>query len=312
MLNQQAQAFVNRVAQANPLPFRELGVDALRANGPRLRRLAGPAQELPRMDSITVPGTPPVNVRRYSPVPHGTGQPTLVFAHGGGWVAGGIDDIDAPLSKLCDRSGWDIVSVDYRLSPEHPYPAASEDVCAALAWAAESASTLAVAGESAGGSLAVGAAAWWRDHGGPTPLELLIGIYPALGANLDLPSYETNSAYGFTRDDVEWFLEQYLPDGVDRDGAIPLESASFKGLPRTYVISAEYDVLIDEAKDFVARLRDEGVPVAHQIEEGTIHGFFGLGSIMDASETAVDLIAAQLRSIAAPVVQADDNRASTL
>jgi acetyl esterase len=300
MLHPQAQAFMDRVTRAGAPPLHQVGVEAMRANGPRLRRLGGEVEDLPLIEDIVIPASAPVRARRYSSVASGTGRPTLVFAHGGGWVAGAVDEIDAPLSKLVRRSGWDVISVDYRLAPEHPHPAATEDVQATMAWAAESASVLAVGGESAGGALAVSAAQWWQGLRQSTPVQLLIGIYPALGADLSLPSYATNSTYGLTRDDVAWFFEQYLPEGTDRAGAIPLESDTFAGLPPTYLISAEYDVLIDEAHQFVDRLRADGVDVEHHIEAGMVHGFFGLGAIMDASDTAVDLIAARLRSIVTP------------
>ena len=298
MLHPQAQAFIERLQKAGTPSFRKLGVGAMRANGSRLRRLAGPVEPLARVEDIIVSSNSGLKVRRYSPVVAGEPRPTLVFAHGGGWVAGSIDDVDAPLSALANRSGWDIVSVDYRLAPEHPYPASADDVRSALAWSAESASVLAIAGESAGGALAVGAALWWRDQAASTPLALLAGIYPALGADLTLASYERNGAYGLTRDDAAWFLEQYLPQGVDRTGAIPLEATSLSGLPQTFVLSAECDVLIDEAVEFVSRLRSEGVKVDHHIEPGMVHGFFQMGTIMDAASTAVDLLSEQLSAVA--------------
>lgn len=298
MLNEQAQTFVDRIAGAPS--FREMGLEAMRANGARLRRLAGPVEPVARTEDHVLPGGAGVVVRRYSPAETDDGRPTLVFAHGGGWVAGDPDESDTPLSALANRSGWNIVSVRYRLAPEFPYPAAADDVFAALEWASQTAGVLAIAGESAGGALAVGAAQRWsreRD----TPLALLVGIYPALGSDVELPSYETFGAFGMKPDDVKWFFEMYLPEGVDRTGAIPLESESFAGLPSTLIVSAENDVLIDEAEIFVARARADGVSIDHHVEPGTVHGFFGLGSIMDASATVVDLLADRLRSIAAPV-----------
>ena len=296
-LGTQEQAFIDRLRDAPGL--RTLGVDAMRANGARLRRLAGDVPPIARIEDVTVPGSG-TEVRVYSPVTSAEPRPTLIFAHGGGWVAGDPDEVDQPSAALAEASGWDVVSVRYRLAPEHPYPAAADDMHAVLAWAADRASVVAIAGESAGGALAVGAALGWKNT--DAPLALLIGIYPALGSDTDLPSYASEAPYGMKPDDVAWFLENYLPDGVDRTGAIPLEAETLANLPPTFVLSAEHDVLIDEAHEFVRRAALDGVDVEHVTLPGTIHGFWGLAKIMDASATAVEIVAAKLRSVSAPEV----------
>lgn len=303
MLHPQAQAFIDRIAQAETPSFRKLGVEAIRAMAPKLNRLAGKAEPVTRVANIDVPGDVPVCVRHYSPVQDEHKRPTLVYAHGGGWALGDLDGIDPTLRALANRSGWDIVSVEYRLAPEHPFPAASQDLQSVLRWVAQSASVMAIGGDSGGGALAIQAALKWNDSTGVLPIDLLLAIYPALDDDLDRPSYQENSAYGMSRDDAEWFLSLYLPDGVDRSGALPLKAPSLQKLPQTFVLSAEYDILIDEAGVFVERLRKEGVTVEHHVQLGMIHGYLQLGAIMDATEESVKILASQLRAVKAPALK---------
>ena len=244
----------------------------------------------------------PVRVYRPSPDP---GLGVFVVFHGGGWVIGSMEEFDVIARQIANASNAIVVSVDYRLAPEHPYPAPLDDCWTALRWAAEHAaelggdpSRLAVGGDSAGGNLAAVCAQRARDEGGPD-LTLQVLVYPVVDCDVDTASYVRN-AEGFLleREEMEWFFDCYTAGGRhDRgDASIsPLRATDLSGVAPALVITAEYDPLCDEGEAYAARLRDAGVAVEGHRYDGLIHGFFGLPAAFDAARDAMALVGTSLR-----------------
>jgi acetyl esterase len=209
-------------------------------------------------------------------------------------VLGSIVSSHATTSTLAHRSGCTVVSVDYRLAPEHPFPAAVDDAWAAMKWVVEhgdeigAPGPLAVGGDSAGGNLAAVLARRARDEGIPVALQLL--VYPVTDAAMDTASYQENATgYWLTRAGMEWFWGQYAPDGDDRfhPDASPLRAGDLRGVAPALVITAEYDPLRDEGEAYAARLSEAGVPVTMRRYDGMVHGFFRLPAMIDRSEDAL-------------------------
>ena len=244
----------------------------------------------------------PVRVYRPSSDP---GLGVLVVFHGGGWVIGSMASFDVIARQLANASNAVVVSVDYRLAPEHPYPAPLDDCWAALQWTAAHAaelggdpSRLAVGGDSAGGNLAAVCAQRARDEGGPD-LALQVLVYPVCDCDLDTASYLANAeGYLLEREEMQWFFDCYTDGGAHdpKDASIsPLRAHDVRGVAPALVITAEYDPLCDEGEAYAARLREAGVPVEHHRYDGLIHGFFGLSAAFDAARDAVGLVGTALQ-----------------
>lgn len=210
----------------------------------------------------------------------GSPPPAIVFFHGGGWVFGSLDSHDGLCRRLCRLSNCAIVSVNYRLAPENPFPAAVHDAEAAVRWVAGNAASLgfdatrlAVCGDSAGANLATVAT---RKLLGEVSIAAQILWYPVASFFLETPSYTENSeGYFLSRDEMAWFSSQYLrspSDGQNPDAA-PLFAPSLEGMPPTYLLTAGYDPLRDDGRAYAKRLIDDGVPVHFTERSGLIHGF---------------------------------------
>jgi acetyl esterase len=227
-----------------------------------------------------------------------------VFFHGGGWVVGDLDTHDSPCRQLAKKAGCVVVSVDYRLAPEHKFPAAVEDGYAATQWVATHApqvgidpQRLAVGGDSAGGNLAAVMAQLARDKEGPA-LVLQLLIYPAVDGAMSFPSVQENGqGYLLTQDSINYYYNHYVPVGIDRRHVLlsPFYAARFTGLPPAHVITAEFDPLRDEGEAYAKKLQDAGVPVTCTRYEGMIHAFFSLEGILDQGKKAIDEAATALR-----------------
>lgn len=244
-----------------------------------------------------------ITVRIYSPF--GAGPfPVLTYFHGGGFVLCSLDSHDSTCRELTNAAQCVVVSVDYRLAPEAPFPAAPEDCYAATCWVAENAcdldadpGRLAVAGDSAGGNLAAVVALMARDRGGPTLVHQLL-IYPVTDYSFDTPSYIDNAeGYFLTREMMQWFWGHYL--AAEADGmqplASPLRADDVSNLPSATVITAEFDPLRDEGEAYAARLEASGVPTECVRYDGMIHGFFGMTDALDRAKEAVALSSRALR-----------------
>jgi acetyl esterase len=233
--------------------------------------------------------------------------PAILFFHGGGWVVGDLDSHDATCRLLCQEVGALVVSVDYRLSPEHPFPAAVEDAHAAACWVHDRAADLgadpahvAVAGESSGGNLAAVTCLVARDRSGPRFKAQLL-LFPVTNFAFDTPSYAASAeGYVLTRAAMEWYWAQYLADPLDGQApyASPLRAASLEGLPAAIIVSAEWDPLRDEGEAYGQRLMADGVPTEILRYNGVIHGFTSMTSLA-ATELATKTIYGNLRALLA-------------
>jgi acetyl esterase len=257
------------------------------------RAVPGPGGDLP-VRVYTPEGEPPF--------------PIVVFFHGGGWVVGTLDTYDPLCRALAAAVPAVVVSVDYRLAPEHRWPAAVEDAYAATLWASRHAAELggaqhrlAVAGDSAGGNLAAVVALGARDRGGPAIAFQLL-VYPALDAAGDTGSWrEYADGFYLTAAGMRWYWDHYLggADGAAPD-ASPLRAAFLGGLPPALVVTADHDVLRDEGEAYAARLREAGVAADVRRVEGVVHGFFRWRAVTGAADAALQEAAAALRSALAP------------
>ncbi|HEX6456081.1 MAG TPA: alpha/beta hydrolase [Solirubrobacterales bacterium] len=269
-----------------------------------------PPIPMQRVEELELPGPAgPIAARLFTPPGVEPPAPLLVYFHGGGWVIGGLDTHDDPCRFLAAHSGARVLSVDYRLAPEHPFPAAAEDAFAAYAWAAVNAERLGadparigVGGDSAGGNLAGAVCMMARDSGAPSPAMQLL-IYPVTETAGTAASRRT-FAEGFllTRGDMDWFEQRYLPPQVDRNDprVALLEAADFSGLPPAYVATAGFDPLRDEGEELARRLREAGVPVALRRHPGLVHTFANLTAICPSARAAMLEVAGALRMGLAP------------
>jgi acetyl esterase len=231
-------------------------------------------------------------------------HPLVMVFHGGGWVFGSPESEDTTSRGLANRATAVVVSVDYRLAPESPYPGAAEDCYAATLWAVEHAgelgidsSRVAVAGTSAGGNLSAAVCLMARDRDGPVISHQVL-FNPVIDSAMDTPSYEDNATgCGMTRADMEWFWNHYVPDVAQRKEAYasPIRATSLAGLPPATIITAEYDVLRDEAEHYARRLTEAGVDTQCTRYDGMVHGFNNQLGLYDDAQTALDEAGLRLR-----------------
>jgi acetyl esterase len=237
----------------------------------------------------------PTLVRLYVPDSSGPHHAVL-FLHGGGWALGSIELSDPLCRALCRASRALVASVEYRLAPEHRFPAGLDDAYAALCWLNANGpeigaipGKLAVCGDSAGGNLAAAVSLMSRDRGGPA-IALQVLIYPALDPTLSEASMQTlSTSYGLTAGDMQLFWELYLnsPEDAAKPYASPLRETNLKGVAPALIITAEYDPLVDEGERYAAQLRDAGVPARAVRYPGMIHGFMSYLGRVDAARAAV-------------------------
>lgn len=260
--------------------------------------------EILHVDDRLIPGPSgdiPVRVYR----PRGGVTPGIAYFHGGGWCIGNVDLYDWTCRNLANKTEAVVVSVDYRLAPEHQFPAAADDCYAAAAWLHAEADVLgvdplrlAVAGDSAGGNLAAVIPLMARDRDGP-PLQFQLLVYPVINHKFDTESYRDNgTGYFLTQKNMEYYWSSYL--GYDGDGtdpyASPLQAVDLSGLPPALVITAEFDPLRDEGEAYGRRLEEAGVPTKVSRYDGMFHGFFSLGALLPAALDAAAEAAAALRA----------------
>ena len=300
-IHPQAQQLLDGKAASGAPPTWESTPEEVRAGVALNRELIGPGPQVASVRDIVIPGQAGgIPARVYSPAPDAPG--VVVYYHGGGWVIGSIDDWDASCRALAVASGCDLVSVDYRLAPEHVFPAAVDDAYDALVWVASSLADgrpVVVAGDSAGGNLAAVAALRARDSGGPA-LAMQLLVYPVTDHDLDRKSYHQYDGTEFilNRRDMAWFWDLYAPDPAARANpyASPLRATDLAGLPPAYVITAEHDPLRDEGFAYADRLRAARVPVEHRHYGSEIHAFFTFVNVLDDADKAVTEAGAAIRA----------------
>ncbi len=290
-LDPQAASYLAQQASLGIPPLPEQSpAEARRRMEEATEALAGPGEDV-RAEDSTIAGVP---VRIFEPWKGGR-LPVLVWLHGGGWVLGSVRTHDRPCRALAQRAHCRVVSVEYRLAPEHRFPAAVED-CWAVTTAVMAGSTpVAVGGDSAGGNLAaVIALRACRQH---LALRLQVLVYPVTDCDLDRASYLAYATgYGLTREAMRWFWTHYMgPDPWDRPEAAALRACDQRGVAPALVMVCEYDPLHDEGVAYAEGLRRAGVPVSLLEHPGMIHGFFRMGALIDRTTTAYDQCAAALR-----------------
>jgi len=252
-------------------------------------------------------GTIPARLYRPKTVRQSGGRaPALVFFHGGGWVIGDLDSHDVVCRALADEGELIVISVDYRLAPEHKFPAAVDDAVAATQWVADNATALgidanrlSVGGDSAGGNLAAVVALSARDGQGPRLSGQLL-IYPATDFTMSHPSHsEPETSVLLTHSVIRWFRDHYLSSAADVHDwrASPAKAATLVGLPPAYVLTAGADPLRDEGDDYARRLREAGVPVTHRTHPGQFHGFFTMGRLLQQANVAAREIGLWLKQL---------------
>ena len=265
--------------------------------------LAPQAPEVASASLVLAPG--PVALRYYRPL-HAKPEealPALVYFHGGGWVIGDLDTHDVLCRQLANGARCAVYSVDYRMGPEHPFPAAVEDCFAATKFVAGRHKQVAVGGDSAGGNLATVVALQARDAGGPEIAYQLL-IYPATDQRLAHPSIRKNGeGYLLTKKSMEYFQAQYLPNQGDLTDwrASPLLARSLAGLPPAHLITAGYDPLLDEGREYAERMAKEGVDVSYREYADMVHGFILFGGVLDTANAAVQECCEKLRNAFAGV-----------
>lgn len=264
-----------------------------------LRQLQGEAEPSGGVRDFTVVAADGYRIALRAYLPAGenraAAQPAMLFAHGGGWCLGSLALYDRPCQALANATGRVILSVDYRLAPESPFPQPLEDVYRALCWVAQQApqlgidaKRLAVGGDSAGGNLAAAVALLARDRGGPH-IERQLLLYPALSREMTTKSYcEFAEGYFLTRDAMVFCWQQYLAQRRD-PGAEPLHAATLRGLPPATILSCEYDPLRDEAEQYAQRLREAGVPVRCERLPGMVHACIHMLGLTPAARRLFEL-----------------------
>ena len=305
MLHPQAQALLNLMIERQTPPVHTLEPEAARASyrsRVHLTQPAPPAVASSQDLQALLPDGRALRLRLIRPLGSDprTPLPALVYLHGGGWVIGDLDTHDTLCRELANGAGCAVVSVDYRLAPEHRFPAAVDDAIEALRWVHTHAGELAidpdrlaVGGDSAGGNLAAVAALALRDEGLPLRLQLL--IYPATDMRQVAPSHERNGqGYLLTRDSMDYYSGHYQAPHTDWR-ASPLLHTDLSALPPALVITAGYDPLCDEGLQYAQRLSESGVACTHVCFSRQIHGFILMGGVLEEAHDAVALCTAALR-----------------
>ena len=301
-------------------PLDQVSLSQLRLNFRKnfslLKSIGGIFEKVESVRELTIPGPAGeirpragtgTNARLYLPGT-GTAYPLFVLLHGGGWVIGDLDTADNMARFLCRHVNCAVLSVDYRLAPEHVFPAAVEDAFAAVQWAVEHAGELGgdpkrvvVGGDSAGGTLTAVVAQMARQKGGPKLAGQVLFYAATNGATLDTPSYQEfdGPSFGLPKRDVEWFLDQYMPNPKDRlnPQVSPLLADDFSGLPPALVVTAEFDVLRDEGEAYARRMQEAGVKVQLMRCNGMVHGFLSSIGLIKRATQYFEQVAEEIRKM---------------
>ena len=303
-LDPQAKFVLDQLKRLGVPPMETLSPEEARNWISNIGLLAGSPEKVGKIINRTIDGPAgEIPIRMY--IPDGEGPfPAFIYCHGGGWVIGNLDIVDVPCRRIANQAHCIVISVDYRLAPEHKFPAAIEDAYAAVEWTANNAQSLqidpnriAVGGDSAGGNLAAAAALMARDKNGPSIVQQVL-LYPVTHYAFDTKSYAENAdGYFLTKAAMKWFWNHYLHS--EQDGkhpyASPLLAEDLTGLPPALVITAGFDPLRDEGKAYADRLKSAGIPVETMHYESMIHGFCWMPGAIEQGKNALDKTAASLK-----------------
>jgi acetyl esterase len=282
----------------------ELGIEAARQSLVAGARMRGAGPDVHKVESMTARDAGhEVPVRVYWPT--STARHAVLFFHGGGWALGNLETADRHCRLLAWASGSIVVSVDYRLAPEHLFPAATDDAWCAARWLAASARELGaereefvVAGDSAGGNLAAGVALRARGAA-DVRIILQVLVYPVTDHDLDTGSYLRNgSGFRLERSDMAWFWDLYAPTAAQRNDPLlaPLRAPSHEGLPRTVIVVGTLDPLLDDSLRYAEALSRAGVPTTLAVVYGVTHGFLGLHDELSQARQSMHMIGAAVRA----------------
>ena len=306
MLDPQSRALLDLMAERGVPPVQTLSpADARRFYRDRRTFTQPDAPALAHVESLVIDGADaPIGLRLYRAQASKALMPALVYFHGGGWTIGDLDTHDVLCRQLCLGAGVTVVSVDYRLGPEHRFPAAVDDALAATRWVQREAPALgidaeriAVGGDSAGGNLAAVVPLQLREAGEPLPAFQLL-IYPATDQRCGAPSHQANGqGYLLTTESIHYYRGHYIADATQWTDwrASPLLAPDLRGLPPALVLTAGFDPLRDEGRQYADALSAAGNAVQYICFERQVHGFITMGRVIDEAHTAVDLCAAALR-----------------
>ena len=302
-LHPQARALLDQIEALGLPKLNELPPDQAREAARGLIEFVGAGPEVAHVEELKIPvSAGEIAARRYTPEDPAA---TILWIHGGGWVICGLDTHDAMCRLLANESGCEVIAIDYRLAPEHRFPAAVEDSWDALQWVASQTEgrPLILGGDSAGGNLTAVCTLRARDRGGPQ-LELQVLVYPAVGNDLTTEScqlYGSGPDTFLTTDEMEWFWAHYVGDDADESTPelVPLLAEDHSGLPPAIVVTAEYDPLRDDGLAYVKALQDAGVPVTHHHYDDVFHAFFSLINLIERGNEAVAQVGADIRAAVA-------------
>lgn len=305
LLTPRMAALLERIQRADRPGFETMSPPEARAAYTAAAEVLEPPRvPLARVEDTTLPGAggAALAARLYAPSPDVL--PVLLYLHGGGFTIGNLETHDSLCRQLALRSGAAVVALDYRLAPEHPWPASVDDTVGALGWVARRPPALdpvtgrmAVVGDSAGGTLAALACLRLRSEQPPALPDLQVLLYPNTDLTGSSPSMRENATgFGLTADDVRTFARYWVPDETRwaDPGVSPLHAPDLTGLPPALIVTAEYDPLRDEGEAYARRLAEAGVEVELRREPGLIHNFLMLDEVSPASAAAADHVAAEL------------------
>jgi acetyl esterase len=304
-LDPQIDELLEQMRAEGAKPFEELSVHDAREAARAFADLQGPPEEVASVDHrFLLTPTADIPIRIYTP--YGSGPfPGLVYFHGSGWVVLNVEICDVSMRSLANSTGCVVVAVNYQKAPEHPFPVPFDDCWTATNWVAEhaeelqiDASRLGVVGDSAGGNLAAAIALHARDHGGPG-LAFQGLIYPAVDYGWDTASaHENAEGYLLQRRSMEWFWNHYIPDPsvADDPRVSPLRAGDHANLPPAFIVTAEFDPLRDDGRNYAAKLREAGVPVTYSEYAGMIHGFYWMQGISDVAKQLHAELAHEVRA----------------
>lgn len=304
-LDPQAKFLLEQMEAAGAPPMSQLSPEEARLTID-FSALAGEPEEVGKIENRKIAGPGgEIPVRIYTPKGEGP-FPALVYYHGGGWVIGDLETVEVPCRLLTNLANCVVISVNYRLAPEHKFPAAADDSYAAVKWVAENAasigvdpSRIAVGGDSAGGNLAAVVALMARDKG-EISLAYQMLIYPVTNHSYATESYTENAdGYLLTKDSMEWFWNHYLLNEEDGKNpyASPLQAKDLSGLPPALVLTGEFDPLRDEGEAYAERLKEAGVQVETKRYDGMIHGFFWMPGVLEQGRKSIEQAADALKRV---------------
>jgi acetyl esterase len=292
-----------------------LGLDGARAAIQGLIALAGPPEPVSRVENVVVPGADRADLLGKLYIPDAPPLlPVMVYMHGGGWTTGDYTLVDPIVRALANRSGYAILSLDYRLGPENKYPAAVEDVYDTVRWVVENANdwgldphSIGVGGDSSGGNLAAAVTLLCRDRGGPQ-LSFQLLVYPALDHHYQNESFQRfgdGLSSALSREDIAWFHQLYANslEELDLPYLSPLRAASLAGVPRALLVQAEIDPLFQEGVEYADRLAAAGVPTERRVFPGMFHGFWRAAGVLEDARNAIDFAGAWMQGVRSEFVK---------